>query len=92
VGAANVLAWFELLKLVLSLVPMLVQAIKAVEDAIPGNGYGEQKLALVRSIIESAYEKATGALGSFEQMWPILESTIGAIVRAFNSTGVFKKS
>jgi hypothetical protein len=90
--AVNVLAVIELVKLVLSLLPLLVSAIKAVEEAIPGQGYGEQKLAMIRSIIEAAFEKGGGMLDSFGQAWPVLESTIGAIVRAFNATGVFKKA
>lgn len=83
--------YLQLVQLILQLFPLLIQTIKAVEDAIPGNGNGEQKLAMVRAVLESAYGAATDAMGSFMDIWPSLESTIKAIVTAFNATKVFEK-
>ena len=39
--------------MILQLLPALITAIKAIEDAIPGSGQGEQKLAAVRAILEA---------------------------------------
>ena len=64
---------------VLQLLPALIAAIKAIEDAVPGKGQGEAKLAAVREILESA-DKAASAL------WPILVPAIGALVKLFNAT------
>jgi len=43
-----------LIKTILSLMPLIIEVIKVVEEAIPGSGKGEAKLAMVRGIIEGA--------------------------------------
>lgn len=78
-------------KLVLSLLPLILDAVKAVEAALPQSGQGAQKLALVRTTLQAAFDVAGDAVTSFEQIWPALEKTIGAVVGLFNSAGIFKK-
>lgn len=78
-------------KLVLSLLPLILDVVKAVEVALPQAGQGAQKLALVRTTLQAAFTVAGDAVASFEQVWPALEKTVGAVVGLFNSTGVFKK-
>ena len=85
------MAFFEILRLVISLVPLLIQAIKAVEAAIPDSGKGGEKLELIRGMVESSYESSNKLVGSFEALWPAVSGTIKAIVSAFNNTGTFKK-
>lgn len=72
------------LKTILSLIPAIIDAIKAIEAAIPGEGQGEQKLAAIRAIIEQVYDKAS-------DLWPSIEKTITVLVGLFNNLGVFKK-
>lgn len=84
--------YLEILKLVLSLVPMLIEIIKAIEEAIPGQGKGEAKLAAVRAMLEAAYGVASGSVGTFESIWPAIAGTVGALVNLFNTTGIFRKS
>lgn len=69
---------------ILNLLPALITAIRAIEDAIPGAGQGEQKLAAVRGILEAVDASAT-------KLWPQISGVIGVLVGLFNSTGVFKK-
>jgi len=69
---------------ILQIIPALIAAMKAIEEAIPGQGQGEQKLAAIRGIIEVSHEKAV-------TLWPALEKVIGVLVGAFNKTGVFAK-
>jgi hypothetical protein len=85
---ANVIA---IIKLVLSLVPVILETVKAVEAALPQSGQGAAKLALVRTTVQAAFDVAGNAVATFEQVWPALEKTIGAVVGLFNTTGVFKK-
>ena len=73
------------LLLILSIVPALIDTLKAVETAIHGTGHGEQKLALVRGIMAISYE-------GLSEIWPTLEKVIGKIVDVFNSLGVFEKN
>jgi hypothetical protein len=83
--------FLTVLKLVVSILPLLIEAIKAIEEAIPGAGKGEAKLAAVRSVVESSYGFASKELPVFEQLWPVVQKTVGGIVDGFNTAGVFKK-
>lgn len=69
---------------ILQLLPALITAIKAIEEAIPGQGAGEQKLAAVRQILEVVDGSAKG-------LWPQISGTIGVLVGLFNQAGVFRK-
>lgn len=73
----------EKIKLMISLLPLLIQLVKSIENAIPEKGQGAIKLAIIKEILISA-DSALNAL------WPIIESTINALVKAFNVSGVFK--
>jgi hypothetical protein len=72
------------LRTVLTLLPAIIEAIKAIEDAIPGQGKGEQKLAAIRGIIAASYEQASAIM-------PIIERVVGVLVDTFNAVGVFRK-
>ena len=65
------------------LLPAIIAAIKAIEEAIPGSGQGEAKLAAVRGIIEAVD-------ASYKSLWPQLQPIIGVLVGLFNKTGAFK--
>lgn len=71
--------------IILQLIPALIAALKAIEDAIPGSGLGEQKLAAVRAMLEVID-------GSVSKLWPQISGVIGVLVSLFNATGVFKKA
>ena len=74
----------EKLLQVLRILPAIITAIKAIEEAIPGNSFGEQKLAAIRAILETTDS-------SISNIWPVLENVIGILVKTFNSVGIFKK-
>ena len=76
--------WFTQLSDVLKLLPAIIVAIKAIEDAIPGQGQGEAKLAAIRAIMEAAN-------GQISLYWPLIQTTIGILVGLFNRTGTFAK-
>ena len=71
--------------IILQLIPALITALKAIEEAIPGSGQGEQKLAAVRGILEAVD-------GSITSLWPQISSVISVLVTLFNNTGIFKKA
>ncbi|KON79412.1 hypothetical protein PA01_12795 [Azoarcus sp. PA01] len=82
----------QTLKLILSLLPLILEVVRAIEDALPAGGNGAAKLALLRQTIEAAYSTVTGATVAFEQLWPALERTVAAVVSLYNATGVFKQA
>ncbi len=83
--------FLQIAKLLISLLPILIEAVRAVESAIPESGKGEQKLAMVRAALESAYEISTDLDLTFVQIWPQIQKIISSVVSTFNATGVFKK-
>ena len=70
--------------LILSLVPAIIEAIHAVENAIPMSGQGKIKADLVLGILESGGEIA-------KEVIPAIMKTITSIVTALNLAGIFKK-
>lgn len=78
-------------KLILSLLPVLVEAIKAAEGFFEGSGKGAAKLELIRVALESAYGLTKDARGTFAEIWPALEGFISNAVAVFNRVGTFKK-
>lgn len=71
--------------IILQLIPALIQAMKAIEEAIPGSGQGEQKLAAIRGILEAVD-------AGVAKLWPQISSVISVLVNLFNTAGVFKKA
>lgn len=71
----NILIIFQIL-------PAIINALKAVEEAIPGQGHGEAKLAAVREMVEVVD-------GGLKPLWPQMLGVISSLVSLFNKTGVF---
>ena len=76
--------WYEIISAVLAIIPALIKVMFAIEEAIPGQGKGEQKLAAVRGIVEASHAEAT-------VLWPALEKSVTTLTSVFNSTEAFKK-
>jgi hypothetical protein len=72
------------LMMIVKLIPLLIQIIKAVENAIPGQGKGEAKLAMVRQLLEVADS-------SLNSIWPMVERVVGILVATFNKTNAWPK-
>lgn len=70
--------------LIMKLIPVLIELIKAVEQVIPGEGKGEQKLVMVRELLEATDKQITAA-------WPAVAQVIAVLVKTFNATGEFNK-
>lgn len=81
-----------IIKLVLALLPSIIEAVRAIETALPASGQGAQKLALVRETLAAGFSVAGDAVTSFESVWPAIEKTVSAVVGLFNRTGQFSKS
>lgn len=70
---------------IVTILQLLPELIKAIEAAMPGEGKGEQKLALLRQWVEAFN-------ADIMPMWPQIAAVAGLLVRAFNALGVFKKA
>lgn len=83
--------FLETVQLLFSLLPIITQGMKSVEEQLPGTGRGEEKLALIRTLLEQAYENFTDAKVTFEEIWPKVKVVIDWLVDAYNKRGEFKK-
>lgn len=83
--------FIEILKLVVSLLPILIDAINTIEQAIPGKGNGQIKLDAIKNIIENTYSASNDISIKLEKLWPTIQNIISGIVTAFNTSSVFKK-
>jgi hypothetical protein len=79
---------------VLKLLPLVLSAVKAVEEAIPLPGQGKKKLDLVLDVIKSAYDGRTDLTASFsyEKLVTLVVPMIARIVDLHNALGLFQKS
>ena len=78
------MSWLSTATSILQLLPAIITAIRAIEEAIPGKGQGEAKLTAIREILESVS-------GQVSTLWPFIEKAISVLVGLFNATGVFNK-
>lgn len=74
--------WLSTAVMLLNLVPALITGMKALEEAIPGPGQGEEKSAAIRAILEATNDK-------IDIYWPVIQKTINALAGLFNKTGAF---
>jgi hypothetical protein len=68
----------------LQLIPAIITAMKALEEAIPGKDLGGEKSAAIKSILEATNSQ----IGTY---WPLIQKTIDVLAGLFNKTGVFAK-
>lgn len=73
------------IKLILQLIPIILEIIKAVEAQIPESGMGKEKLQFVKDVLMSTIPQVEEILG-------MVEKIVSSAVTLYNSTGVFKKS
>lgn len=83
--------FLEVIKLVLSVLPLLIDAIKTVESVFPESGKGREKLEMIRGIVQASYETSSKLAVSFDEIWQPIQKVISVIVGVFNTTGTFKK-
>ena len=83
------------LLIILRIFPLLLVAIKAVEEAIPLPGQGKKKLDLVLDVLKSAFDASadlTASGFSWEKLITIVVPMIEKIVALHNALGLFQKS
>ena len=78
------MTWLTTASALLQLLPAIITALKAIEEAIPQPGQGAAKLAALRAILE-------GVSTQVASLWPVIEKAVSVLVGLFNATGVFAK-
>lgn len=77
---------------ILKIFPVVLGAVKAVEEAIPLPGQGKKKLDLVLDAVQQAYEGSTELSQSFswDKLVAVVVPMIANIVNVHNQLGLFK--
>ena len=65
---------------IFKLIPAIIQAMKALEDAIGEQGKGPEKLQALREMLEQVD-------ASVAAMWPQISGVISVLVKLFNKNG-----
>lgn len=84
--------WQMIVAAAAALMPLVNTAITTVEALFPEGGSGAAKLEAVKQILAAAWSKVQGAEATFEEVWPMLEGVIAALIAVLNNFGLFKKS
>jgi hypothetical protein len=69
---------------ILNLVPAIIAAMKALEEAVPGKDLGGEKSAAIKAILEATNSQIA-------VYWPMIQKGIDILAGLFNSVGTFKK-
>lgn len=84
--------YIAIVKTIISLLPLIIQAVQAIEGALPEGGNGTAKLAVLKSVLENAFKLSSDMSIQFETLWTAISSVAGEVVKLFNAAGTFKKS
>jgi hypothetical protein len=78
---------------ILKLIPALIAAIKALEDAAPITGKGKEKLDTVVSIADLVYDSTADLQKDMpkQKLIELIIGTVGKLVGFFNGLGIFSK-
>lgn len=78
--------FFAIIKLAIQLIPILQAIIIAIQQAFP-NSAGSDKLAIARTMLQTAAQAAPDIEAEFETVWKLAEPLIASIVLAYHSDG-----
>lgn len=70
----------------------VIDIIKLIEETIPDNGAGKEKLAAFDLLLKAAIEKSEDIDEEFDKLQPVAHDIVNVAVTLFNKTGLFKKS
>jgi len=82
--------FLSILKLVIQLLPLLIDAVKAVEAAVPSAGQGSTKLETVKNLVMSVLDITQDV--DNKNLGSALDKAISLVVTLLNKSGVFTKT
>ena len=69
--------------LLLQMIPAIISAVKEIEAFIPDDGWGKEKLALIKDSLTAIFKEV-------DTIWPAIEVVVAGLVRLAKAT-VWKK-
>lgn len=79
------MGFVEIAKLIVSLLPTIISAIRFVEQALPQAGLGSAKLGFVLNTIGTAGTLAGKTIEEIEALKPAITSVVNHTVEVFNT-------
>ena len=70
---------------ILNLIPAIIAAMKALEEAVPGKDLGGEKSGAIKAILEATNSQIA-------VYWPMIQKGIDILASLFNKTGTFQKN
>jgi hypothetical protein len=83
---------FTYLSWVRKLWTTVVEIVKLIEETIPDDGAGKEKLVAFDLMLKAAIDKSEDIDESFDKLQPVAHDIVAAVVTLFNATGLFKRS
>ena len=83
---------FEYLGWVKRLWSMVVDIVKLIEETIPDDGAGKEKLLAFDIMLKAAIEKADDIDAEFNKLQPVAHDIVSSVVTLFNTVGLFRRS
>lgn len=73
--------FLTIIKTIISILPLVIQAIDAIEAAFPVSGKGAAKLDVVKAVLQGSVEVADDVdNGQFDKIWVVISKVISAVV------------
>lgn len=82
----SILNNLNILKIVISLLPIIRTAVDQIEDLFPQGGYGQQKLAMLKTILQTVIDTTDLGSGVFLKIWPLVMDIVAKLVALKNAT------
>ena len=83
---------FTYLSWVRKLWTTVVEIVKLIEETIPDDGAGKEKLVAFDLMLKAAIDKSEDIDESFDKLQPVAHDIVAAVVTLFNATGLSKRS
>lgn len=83
---------FQYLSYMRKLWSMVVEIVKLIEETIPDDGAGKEKLVAFDIMLKAALDKADDIDESFDKLQPVAHDIVATVVTLFNTVGLFKRS
>lgn len=73
------------IRLLIQIIPLILEIVKMVDAAVPESGKGKEKLEYVRDVLETTEPE-------IKNIWSQVEFIINRTVSLYKVTGIFRKS
>ena len=66
---------------ILTLIPLIIQTVRAIEEAFPDSGKGDLKLDIIKTALESSVGVSDDIdEEGFSRIWPVIVKVVGSVL------------